>query len=59
MPPRRPWRPTLRCMRCRAIKPVDAVLAWIFQPVATDGGATLFVCRDCRRARGEPPRYPT
>ena len=46
-------------MRCRAIKPVDAVLAWIFQPVATDGGATLFVCRDCRRARGEPPRYPT
>lgn len=57
MPPRRPWRPSFRCMRCRALKPVDGLVAWLFQPPALDGGQTLFVCRDCRHARGEPQRW--
>lgn len=57
MPPRRPWIPTLRCQRCRALRPADALLAWLFQPLATDGGTVHFVCRACRAARGEAPRW--
>ncbi|NOY26100.1 MAG: hypothetical protein GXP62_09530 [Oligoflexia bacterium] len=57
MPATRLWIPTLRCMRCRALKPADALRAWLFQPPALDGGSTLFVCRACRVARGEPQRW--
>jgi hypothetical protein len=51
---RRPyWVPSLRCERCRALRPVDALRAWFFQPVGPttgrgDGGRTHFICRRCQ-----------
>ncbi len=50
MPRARPWRPTLRCDRCGRIRPRAALLAWLMQPPAADGGRIHFLCRACREA---------
>ncbi len=47
------WTPSLRCDKCRAIKPLSAARAWLLQPVGPttgrgDGGRTHFVCGQCR-----------
>ncbi|MED5372790.1 MAG: hypothetical protein VX899_17360 [Myxococcota bacterium] len=47
------WRPSLRCDRCKRVAPVDALKAWLFQPVGPttgrgDGGRVHFVCGRCR-----------
>ena len=44
----RPWVPTWRCLRCHRLRPLDALRAWIMQPVTLDGGPVYFVCRDCK-----------
>jgi hypothetical protein len=48
MPRDRLWKPTLRCVRCGRIRPVQALMAWIFQPVTPDGGKVHYECLQCR-----------
>jgi hypothetical protein len=54
------WKPALRCDFCRSIRPVDALKAWIMQPVGPttgrgDGGRTHYVCGPCRKIRNPKP----
>ena len=42
------WTPTVRCVRCRRLCPLQGLKAWVFQPVTLDGGVVHFECRRCR-----------
>ncbi len=59
------WKPSVRCDRCRALRPLGAVRAWLLQPVGPttgrgDGGRTHFVCSRCKiiREAGDPVPAP-
>lgn len=54
------WKPALRCDRCKGFRPVDALKAWVMQPVGPttgrgDGGRTHYVCRACRALIDQSP----
>ena len=51
MPRDRLWVPTVRCVRCRRVAVLDAVKAWLMQPVTPDGGRVHFECQQCRPRR--------
>gem|GEM_PF-2138220 len=59
------WMPSLRCDKCRSMRPLSAFKAWVLQPVGPttgrgDGGRTHFVCGTCRliQEAGDPAPGP-
>ena len=59
------WIPSVRCDKCRALRPMSALRAWLLQPVGPttgrgDGGRTHFVCARCRliQEAADPETHP-